>query len=68
LLATEFFLHFGETSHLKKEALFHVVGNCGKNYKLKSRFWRLKQIQGICNILFLPKYFLRKMAKYSPQK
>lgn len=52
-----FFLHFGEISHLKKEALFHVVGNCGKNYKLKSRFWRLKKIKGICNILFFAKLF-----------
>ncbi len=44
--------------HLKKKkALFHIFGNCGKNYKLKSRFWRLKKIQGICDILFFAKIF-----------
>jgi hypothetical protein len=44
-LQQSFFLHFGEISHLKKEVLFHIVGNFGKFYKFKSRFWRLKKIQ-----------------------
>jgi predicted amino acid racemase len=67
-LQQSFFLHFGEILHLKKKALFHIVGNFRKFYKFKSRFWRLKKIQGICDIIYFAKIFFRKMAKHSPQK